>query len=93
MNVSRWSPFSGVVLIAMVASTVAGCAYRAAVHPHLLAEYRGDGKISEIKNIFNPGVELVFEPFSLAHEFSAIYRIDGLPKRRSSFRLTAPLGR
>jgi len=81
MNARRSSRFAGIVLIAMVTSTVAGCAYGAAVRPHLLAEYRGDGKISKIKNIFNPGVELVFEPFPLAHEFSAVYRIDGLPKR------------
>jgi hypothetical protein len=85
MGVMRVS-LSGTILIASIlTSSLAGCAYRTAVHQDQLAAYRGDGRISKIEFLPNPGVELTFAPFSLARPFSAVYRIDGLPKRPSPY--------
>ena len=77
---------SGTLVIAFFSLiSVPGCAYRAAVHQDQLAAYRGDGRISKIEFPPNPGVELSFEPFSLASSFTAVYRLDGLPKRPTPY--------
>ncbi len=73
------------MIASFFAIAVAGCAYRAAVHQDQLAAYRGDGKISKIEFLPNPGVELSFEPFSLARSFTGVYRLDGLPKRPAPY--------
>src|SRR6267142_1167550 len=50
-----------------------------------ISSYRGDGKISRILFLPNPGVRLDFEGFSLTSAYSAKYRLDGLPSHRSAF--------
>ena len=65
----------------VLACAVAACAYRAAVRREQLEAYLGDGSISKIRFLPNPGVKIVFESFSLAHPFRTVYRLDGLPKR------------
>jgi hypothetical protein len=79
-EVDRSTAFA-VLAVTMFVCTVAGCAYRAAVRRSQLEAYQGEGTITKIKFLPNPGVKIVFAPFSLAHAFAAVYRIDGLPKR------------
>jgi hypothetical protein len=81
MRSRRWSALRGLVLVATLSAVFVACAYRAAVRQDHLSAYRGDGQISRIEYLPNPGVELTFERFSLAHPFAATYRIDGLPRR------------
>jgi len=81
MTSKSCSPLAVIQIATLLAAVATACAYRAAVRQSHLAAYQGDGKISEIEFLPNPGVRLVFEPFPLAQPFAATYHIDGLPKR------------
>jgi hypothetical protein len=49
------------------------------------SEYRGDGQLSKLKFLLNPGVQVDFEKFVLNAPYKAHYRIDGLPPHRSGY--------
>jgi hypothetical protein len=66
----------GVVLLALTL----GCHLPVAV-----SSYQGDGKISRIPFLPNPGVRVDFERFSLRSTYNAKYRLEGLPRRPSAF--------
>ncbi len=47
--------------------------------------YQGDGVISKIKFLPNPGIKVEFEKFSLSRPYSKTYRLEGLPRHRSDY--------
>jgi len=62
-----------------------GCVMKAVFSPRHLSNYRGDGTISKIKFLPNPGVKVEFEHFPLSRPYRAIYRLEGLPRRPSPY--------
>lgn len=48
--------------------------------PVRISDYRGDGAITRLRNIRNPGFQVHFEKFSLASPYKAAYRVDDLPQ-------------
>jgi len=81
----RTRSLSAAIVILIGLLPLAGCAYRAAVHKDQLEGYGGDGVISKIEFLPNPGVEVSFEPFPLSHSFTAVYRLKGLPIRPAPY--------
>lgn len=59
------------------------CCYR----PLRIHGYHGDGSISALRFLSNPGVQVDFESFSLTAAYKASYRLDGLPKHRFGYRI------
>jgi len=63
------------------ALALASCSVKGMLMPMHLSDYRGDGTISRIRLLPNPGVMVEFPPFSLGKPHHAKYRLDGLPRR------------
>lgn|SRR5262245_60044265 len=79
-------------LRAVMLMTVAGCmamscSFKGMLTPMHLDAYGGDGSISRVKYLPNPGVRIEFEKFDLSHRYEADYRLDGLPQRPFAYHL------
>jgi hypothetical protein len=68
-------------LISLSVVVMVGCSLRGMLTPMPLNEYRGDGSISRINFIPNPGVLIEFAPFQISSAFQGEYRLAGLPRR------------
>jgi len=69
------------LLAILAALLICGCSLKAMFTPMHLDNYRGDGTISHIHFLPNPGVLVEFEPFPLSKPYHAQFRLDGLPRR------------
>ena len=69
------------LLLSNATALLVACSLKGMLTPMRLSDYRGDGTITKIRFLPNPGVRIDFEEFSLARPYRASYRLDGLPKR------------
>lgn len=68
-------------------SSVAGTLVISCHLPVRVSGYRGDGTISKVDFLLNPGFQVEFEQFSLSAVHRATYRLDGLPKHHDTYRV------
>lgn len=83
-SLSRSALCVGLLLSNCAALSVA-CSLKGMFTPMRLSGYRGDGTITRIRFLPNPGVRVDFEEFSLARPYRTTYRLDGLPRRPFSY--------
>src|SRR5262245_26558603 len=75
-TVQRFWPLALTVLTLILMILPTGCYW-----PNT-GRYEGDGEIATFGLVFNRGVRVDFEPFSLSRSHSASYRLKGLPRPR-----------